>query len=75
MLRKAPYPQTGPAAVTEIGPTIVQDVPAKKLLKEKSQPEVRERKDTLRSNIEKRGGRKLMGFLGTRFGSENLKRV
>ena len=68
MLRKASQPQTAPAAVTEFGPNVKEEV-QDKLQKEKPKADIKECKDSFRSTAEERGGKTLMGFLGRRLGS------
>ncbi|KIW15292.1 hypothetical protein PV08_05337 [Exophiala spinifera] len=67
VLRKAP-PQTAPAAVTEFGPTVDEEVRVSLNSKSKTSPK-------LDNGVEKttraeRGGKRLMGFLGRRIGAD-----
>jgi len=69
LLRKAslPQPQTAPAAVTEFGPSIEDEVRAK--LEESKGGEGNIRKPRYWSTSSERGGKSLMGFLSRRMAS------
>lgn len=65
VLRKSSLPQTAPAAVTEFGPTVDEEVRSR-LQKSKPGPENTAEKNSLRTTSAERSGKKLMGFLGRR---------
>jgi hypothetical protein len=68
VLRKA-LPQTAPAAITEFGPTVEEEVRSTVSLK-KPEPELKRDRSAHRTTTAERGGKKLMGFLGRRIAGE-----
>ncbi|KAK6382203.1 hypothetical protein LTS17_004090 [Exophiala oligosperma] len=67
VLRKA-LPQTAPAAVTEFGPTIDEEVRAS--LSSKTNTTAKLEKKAEKTTRAERGGKRLMGFLGRRIGAD-----
>lgn len=67
VLRKAP-PQTAPAAVTEFGPTIDEEVRAS--LNSKTNTTAKRENRVEKTTSAERGGKRLMGFLGRRIGAD-----
>lgn len=63
VLRKASLPQTAPAAVTEFGPTVEDEVRAKL---QKNKADESKEKTVSKTTSAERGGKRLMGFLGRR---------
>lgn len=64
LLRKASLPQTAPAAVTEFGPSVEDEVRAR--LEECKGEEAKASKPRYWSTSSERGGKSLMGFLSRR---------
>jgi hypothetical protein len=67
LLRKASLPQTAPAAVTEFGPSVEDEVRAG--LEEGKGEHGKTSKSKCWSTSSERGGKSLMGFLGRRMAS------
>nr|KAK5441337.1 hypothetical protein LTR18_007181 [Exophiala xenobiotica] len=68
VLRKA-VPQTAPATVTEFGPTVEEEVRAS-INTNKSEAVIKPDKIIEKTTSTERGGKRLMGFLGRRIGSD-----